>query len=132
MKTTTVVAFDDTVVMDRDPAPEGVVEFAMPWRGVVKLPGGGPGGDAPDRAIELELWPDGRALFALLAGEEPQAMLRAVSPVIRYTLYDGTLTDLATNTLDTSFMRETGSGIVSPDGTVELETGTQLAAGAHG
>ena len=35
------VAFDDTVVMDRDPAPEGVVEFAIPWRGVVKLPGGG-------------------------------------------------------------------------------------------
>jgi cytochrome c biogenesis protein len=52
------------VVMDRDPAPEGVVEFAMPWRGVVKLPGAG--ADGLDRAIELELWPDSRALTELV------------------------------------------------------------------
>ena len=52
------------VVMDRDAAPEGVVEFAMPWRGVVKLPGAGDQG--LDRAIELELWPDSRAFAALL------------------------------------------------------------------
>lgn len=125
-------AFDDTVVMDRDPAPEGVVEFAMPWRGFVKLPGGGPGGDSPDRAIELELWPDGRALFALLNGDEPQAMLNEFSPVIRYTVFDGELTELATNTLDTSFMRETSSGIMPAEGTVDLETGTRLGVGDEG
>ena len=126
------IAFDDTVVMDRDPAPDGVVEFAMPWRGVVKLPGDGPGGDSPDRAIELELWPDSRALFALLDDQEPQAMLTPFSPIIRYTVYDGELTELATNRLDTSFMRETGSGLMGADWTVDLETGTQLDAGDRG
>ena len=58
------VAFDDAVVMDRDPAPDGVPEFAMPWRGVIKLPGAGgttfAGGN--DVAIELELWPDSAGL----------------------------------------------------------------------
>lgn len=125
-------AFDDTVVMDRDPAPEGVFEFAMPWRGIVKLPGDGPGAGSPDRAIELELWPDSRALFGLLNGEEPQAMLKEFSPLIRYTVYDGELTELATNTLDTSFMTETSSGIMPAEGTVDLETGTRLEAGDQG
>ena len=67
------------VVMDRDPAPEGVVEFAMPWRGVVKLPGAGAGG--LDRAIELELWPDSRALTALLEpGRRTAGDARRVRP----------------------------------------------------
>ncbi len=66
------------VVMDRDPAPEGVVDFAMPWRGIVKQPGAGAAG--ADRAIELELWPDSRGLAALLQGDEPQAMLVEFDP----------------------------------------------------
>ena len=126
------VAFDDTVVMDRDPAPEGVVEFAVPWRGVVKLPGGGHGQDAPDRAIELELWPDSRAFFALLDGREPQAMLTEFDPIIRFSVFDGRLTELATNTLDTSFMRETETGIVGAGRTADLQTGSQLAVGDEG
>jgi hypothetical protein len=104
----------------------------MPWRGIVKLPGGGPGNGSPDRAIELELWPDSRALYALLDGDEPQAMLVSHAPIIRYRVFDGRLTELSTNALDTSLMRQTGSGIVGADRTIDLETGTQLQPGERG
>ena len=59
-------------------------------------------------------------------------MLKEFSPVIRYTVYDGELTELATNTLDTSFMEETSSGIMPAEGTVDLETGTRLEGGDQG
>lgn len=119
------------VVMDRDPAPEGIVEFAMPWRGVVKLPGVGSGG--VDRAIELELWPDSRAFAALLdPGAEPQAMLVAFEPIIRFTVWEGSLTDLATNRLDTTAMRQVSSGIVGAGRTADLEGGDLLAEGEEG
>jgi len=124
------VAFDDTVVMDRDPAPEGIPDFAMPWRGVIKLPGAGPNGR--DRAIELELWPDSRALFSLLQGQAPQAMLGEFEPVIRYTVWDGRLTELSTNRLDTSLMKRTATGIVGADSTVDLMTGEQPDPGDTG
>lgn len=120
------------VVMDRDPAPEGIVEFAMPWRGVVKLPGAGVGAGGMDRAIELELWPDSRAFAALLdPGAEPQAMLVAFDPIIRFTVWEGSLTDLATNRLDTTGMRQVSSGIVGAERTADLESGDTLA-GAGG
>ena len=119
------------VVMDRDPAPEGIVEFAMPWRGVVKLPGVGSGG--ADRAIELELWPDSRAFAALLdPGLEPQAMLVAFDPIIRFTVWEGSLADLATNRLDTTAMRQVSSGIVGAGRTADLEGGGALAGGEPG
>ena len=98
------------VVMDRDPAPEGVVDFAMPWRGVVKQPGAGAGG--ADRAIELELWPDSRGLAALIQGGEPQAMLVPFDPIIRFTVWEGALTDLSTNRLDTTLLDEVSTGIL--------------------
>lgn len=115
------VAFDDAVVMDRDVAPEGVPDFAMPWRGVVKLPGFDP--DGQDAAVELELWPDSRALIALLDGSEPQAMLTSFDPVIRYTVWRGRLTDLSTSSLDTRFMERGASGIVGAERTTDLSTG---------
>ncbi len=121
----TASAFDDTVVMDRDPAPEGVVEFAMPWRGVVKLPGGGPGGTRPTERSSSSCGPTAARCFALLDGEEPQAMLKEFSPDDPVTpCTTARLTELATNTLDTSFMRETELGHRGPpSGTVDLETG---------
>jgi cytochrome c biogenesis protein len=118
------------VVMDRDPAPEGIVEFAMPWRGVVKLPGAGEGG--VDRAVELELWPDSRAFTALLAGGEPQAMLVEFDPVIRFTVWEGVLTDLATTRLDTASLEEVSSGIVGAGRTSDLADGQALPAGDVG
>jgi cytochrome c biogenesis protein len=124
------VAFDDAVVMDRDVAPEGVVDFAMPWRGVVKLPGSGPRGQ--DVAVDLELWPDSRALLSLLDGQEPQAMLTSFDPVIRYTVWQGRLTDLSTNTLDTAFMERGATGIVGAERTTDLGSGRLLDEGDRG
>ena len=119
------VAFDDAVVMDRDPAPEGVPEFAMPWRGVIKLPGAGgttiAGGN--DVAIDLELWPDSAGLANFLQTGQPTVMLRASNAVIRYTVWQGKLTSLATNRLDTSFMEETGRGLVGEERTDEIDSG---------
>jgi cytochrome c biogenesis protein len=115
------------VVMDRDPAPEGVPEFAMPWRGVVKLPGAA--ADGLDRAIELELWPDSRALTALLAGQDPQAMLVEFDPIIRFSVWEGTLTDLSTNRLDTTGLDEVSSGILGAGRTVDLADGAALSEG---
>ena len=43
--------------MDRDPAPEGIVEFAMPWRGVVKLPGAGAHGHVGSGTADRSLIP---------------------------------------------------------------------------
>ena len=124
------VAATGPVVMDRDPAPEGVVEFAMPWRGVVKMPGAGAAG--ADRAIELELWPDSRGLAALLEGGRPQAMLVEFDPIIRFTLWEGSLTDLATNRLDTTLMDEVSSGILGAGRTADLADGAMIEAGAEG
>lgn len=118
------------VVMDRDPAPEGVVEFAMPWRGVVKLPGAG--ADGLDRAIELELWPDSRALTELVRGGEPRAMLVAFDPIIRFTVWEGALADLATNRLDTRALEEVSSGIVGAGRTADLADGAALPEGEEG
>lgn len=119
------------VVMDRDRAPEGVVAFAMPWRGVVKLPGGGT--DGTDRAIELELWPDSRAFAALLdPAAEPQAMLVEFEPIVRFTVWEGPLTDLATNRLDTAAMRQVSTGIVGGGRSADLDTGASLDASGGG
>jgi cytochrome c biogenesis protein len=118
------------VVMDRDPAPEGVVEFAMPWRGVVKLPGAAAGG--LDRAIELELWPDSRALTELVLDGEPRAMLVEWDPIIRFTVWEGVLGDLATNRLDSTVLDEVSSGIVGAERTADLADGAALADGEEG
>ena len=119
------------VVMDRDAAPDGFVEFAMPWRGVVKLPGAGAGG--LDRAIELELWPDSRAFAALLEpGAVPQAMLVEFDPIIRFTVWEGVLGDLATNRLDSTVLDEVSSGIVGAERTADLADGAALAEGEEG
>ena len=118
------------VVMDRDPAPEGVVDFAMPWRGVIKQPGAGAGG--ADRAIELELWPDSRGLAALIQGGEPQAMLVPFDPIMRFTVWEGALTDLSTNRLDTTLLDEVSTGILGAGRSADLADGSELGSGETG
>jgi cytochrome c biogenesis protein len=124
------VVFDDEVVMDRVPAPDGVPELAMPWRGVVKLPG--VGADGKDVAIELQLWPDGEAYTNFLVTGQPTAMLRANHPVLRYSVWQGRLTDLANDRLDTSLMRRTAKGLVGEGFSGDLTNGRQLAPGDAG
>lgn len=125
------VRWSGPVLMDQLPAPDGVPAAAMPWRGFIKLPGAGKAGT--DRAVELELWSDGRALAAaLLGGSPPQPMLIEFDPVVRFSLWEGRLSDLATNRLDTSTMEVIGSGIVRAEGRADLVEGTSLQTGERG
>jgi len=119
------VLFDGAVPFSREEAPEGVPDFAMPWRGVVKLPT-----LRPQVAIDLELWPDSRAFFEQLQTGEPVAMLTAFAPVMRYTVYEGKLTDPSPVSLDVTFMKKTASGIVGAGREADLATGRLLKVGA--
>jgi cytochrome c biogenesis protein len=119
------VLFDDAVPFSREEAPEGVPQLAMPWRGVVKLPT-----LRPQMAIDLELWPDSRAFFEQLRTGEPVAMLKSFDPVMRYTVYEGRLTDPSPVSLDVRFMEKTASGIVGAETGADLATGTLLEDGA--
>jgi cytochrome c biogenesis protein len=116
------------VVTDLAPAPEGVPAFAMPWRGFVKLPSAD--GGTPDVAVSFQLYPDSEAFLTSLATGEPVAMLRENDPFLRFTVWRGTLTDLATNRLDTSLLRRTATGIVGLGQTASLRTGERFAPGA--
>ncbi len=117
------------VVLDREPAPDGVPEFAMPWHGVLKV-----SSVRPQIGIELELYPDSHAFFESLRTGTPIAMLKDVDPIIRYTVWQGRLTDTSLTSLDTTLMRKVGSGVVGEGSTVELRTGTVVDPGAakHG
>jgi len=112
------------MVLDREPAPDGVPAFAMPWYGVLKVTS-----VRPQMAIEVELYPDSRALAEQLRTGRPAAMLVAYDPVIRYTVWRGRLTDPSPTSLDTTFMRETARGIVGGGRTADLTTGEQLEPG---
>jgi cytochrome c biogenesis protein len=118
------VLFDGAVPFSRQPAPEGVPDLAMPWRGVVKLPS-----LRPQVAIDLELWPDSRAFYQRLETGEAVAMLKAVEPLMRYTVWTGRLTDPSPVSLDVRFMRKSASGIVFADTTADLTDGALLEAG---
>jgi cytochrome c biogenesis protein len=96
-----VLAGSDPIELEQDLAPEGVSQLAMPWRGTIKLPG-----FEPQMAIDLELWPDGRALLALLddPAAPPRAMVQEVQPIVRYRVWQGLLSDLSPYNLDTRFL----------------------------
>lgn len=97
----TMIAGSEPIELDQDPAPEGVSQLAMPWRGTIKLPG-----YRPQMAIDLEVWPDGRALLSRLEtpSAPPRAMLQEFQPIVRFRVWQGQLTDLSTHTIDTRFL----------------------------
>ena len=102
-------------------APEDVSQLAMPWNGFVKLPAADD--DEPSYAIELTLWPDGRALAAFVRTGEPVPMVSEFDPVMQYTVWRGTLTDLSLSGLDTAGMRRVADGLIGAGQTVDLERG---------
>lgn len=114
------------VVLDREPAPEGVPELAMPWRGLIKV-----SSIRPQMAIELELWPDSRAFFQQLQTGTPVAMLTDYQPIIRFTEWRGSLSDPSLTSLDTTFMRKAASGVIGADRSAALvaDAGEGVAAG---
>ena len=119
--------------MDRDPAPEGVVEFAMPWRGVVKLPGAGAGGaDRADRARAVAR--QSRADRTCSHG--PAASRRRCS--WRSSRSSGSRCGRdrsptsSTNRLDTTRCARCRPGIVGAGRTADLDDGAALAGGDEG
>lgn len=119
-----VIAGSEPVEFDQDPAPEGVSQLAMPWRSTIKLPG-----FEPPMAVDLELWPDGRALLARL--DDPSArpaMVQEFQPLVRFRVWQGPLSDLSTHTLDTRFLEPIpGSG-----GLLTGDESTDLLGGSTG
>lgn len=119
-----VIAGSEPVEFDQDPAPDGVSQLAMPWRSTIKLPG-----FEPQMAVDLELWPDGRALLARLDDPSTRpAMVQEFQPLVRFRVWQGPLSDLSTHTLDTRFLEPIpGSG-----GLLTGDESTDLLGGSTG
>jgi cytochrome c biogenesis protein len=113
------------IALGQQTSPKGVPQLAMPWIGVLKLPS-----LRPQAGLKLELWPDSRAFFQQLTTGRPVAMLQQYDPFIRFTVYRGTLVDLAQNTMDTTGMQSAASGIIGAGQTIDLTTGKPASAGS--
>ena len=88
------------IQMTRDVPPPGVPDTAMPWRGAIKLTT-----PEPDVMVTLELWPDFRAFANLQLTGTPTPMLVSFDPLIRYSVYTGTIEDTSLANTETSGMR---------------------------
>jgi len=115
--------FDGSVVMSQETAPEGRSQLAESWHGFVKLAGAGQ--DGVDAAIELELWPDGRAFF-----NDGMPMFRAFEPWMRYRVWQGMLLDPSLSRLDTRLMEVTSEGYLAEDWVVDPLRGCVVDGGA--
>jgi cytochrome c biogenesis protein len=112
-------------VCQQGPPPAGVSPLQLPWDCVVKLPT-----LRPQVGIRFELWPDIRALNALLTTGRSMPMITVFSPVLTYTAYRGDLrSDLAlpSNRLDTSAMRAFSRGAVGAGKTATLGDGITVS-----
>jgi cytochrome c biogenesis protein len=112
-------------VCQQGPPPAGVSPLQLPWDCVVKLPT-----LRPQVGIRFELWPDVRALNALLTTGQSMPMITVFSPVLTYTAYRGDLrSDLAlpSGQLDTSAMRVFSRGAVGAGETARLGDGITVS-----
>jgi cytochrome c biogenesis protein len=112
-------------VCQQAPPPAGVSPLQLPWDCVVKLPT-----LRPQVGIRFQLWPDIRALNALLTTGQPMPMITAFSPVLTYTAYRGDLrSDLAlpSDQLDTSAMRRFSQGAVGAGRSAKLGDGITVS-----
>jgi cytochrome c biogenesis protein len=109
------VVFDGPVIFTQDPAPEGVGQLALPWRGVVKLPS-----LDPQVGMEIVLWPDFYAYLQFQATGQPVAMTEAHDPFITVQAYRGPLTDPSLSGLDTATMTTWERAFVGRGQTKEL------------
>ena len=116
--------FDGPVVCQQGTPPDGVSPLQIPWNCVVKL-----ASQDPDVGVQLELWPDSRALYALLSQGKAMPMIMEFSPVMTYEVYEGDLrSDLvqSASVLDTTAMRKVGDGVIGAGQTVELGRGLTM------
>jgi cytochrome c biogenesis protein len=113
------------VVCTQGPPPEGVAALQLPWNCVVKLPT-----LTPQVGIRFELWPDSRALYALLQTGRAMPMLTQFAPVMTYTAYRGDLrADLvqSSTVLDTTGMRRWRQGVIGAGRTKDLGEGLSIS-----
>lgn len=109
------VLFDGPVIFTQDPAPDGVGQLALPWRGVVKLPS-----LDPQIGMEVVLWPDFYAYLQFQQTGQPVAMTEARDPFITVQAYRGPLTDPSLSGLDTATMTAWEDTFVGRGQTKEL------------
>ncbi|HZD80155.1 MAG TPA: cytochrome c biogenesis protein ResB, partial [Actinomycetota bacterium] len=113
------------VVCQQGAAPKGVSQLQLPWSCVVKLPT-----LRPQVGIRFQLWPDSRALYALLDRGQPMPMIGQFAPVMTYRAYRGDLRAEQVQgiaELDTSAMREFQSGVIGAGKTVTLGAGLTVS-----
>lgn len=117
------IASGPIVCTQRTP-PQGVSRLQLPWDCVLKLPS-----LRPQVGLAFVLWPDSRSLYALLETGAAMPMLAEFAPVMTYTVYEGDLRAdriQRATVLDTSAMREIGTGAIGAGETVDLGDGVSM------
>jgi cytochrome c biogenesis protein len=120
-----VPIFDGPVVCQQNTPPKGVSPLQLPWNCAVKL-----ASLDPDVGIRFELWPDSRALYALLETGKAMPMITEFAPVMTYDAYQGDLrADLvqSASALDTTAMRRFSTGVVGAGETKDLGRGLTVS-----
>ncbi|MEX2275677.1 MAG: cytochrome c biogenesis protein ResB [Actinomycetota bacterium] len=119
------VIADGPIQFERNPAPEGVSELAVPWHGALRLPT-----TEPQRGVQFDLWPSFAAYLAFLETGEPTTMMTAPDhPVLNFSVYEGDLAaELAPrfSEIDARGLREESRGAVGQGQIVSLQTGRVL------
>lgn len=119
------VLFDGPVVCEQSAPPKGVSPLQVPWNCVVKLPT-----LDPQVGLRFELWPDSRALYALLETGKAMPMIAEFAPVMAYDAFEGDLrADAAqsSSVLDTLGMRRSDTGVVGAGQTADLGDGLTVS-----
>jgi cytochrome c biogenesis protein ResB len=102
-----------------------VSQLQVPWNCVVKLPS-----LEPQVGVRFELWPDSRALLALIETGQAMPMLVEYAPVMTWEAFEGDLrAELVQSAgiLDTAAMRPLDSGVLGAGETVELGPGLTMS-----
>ncbi len=113
------------VVCSQGTPPAGVSSLQLPWNCVVKLPS-----LSPQVGIRFQLWPDSRALVALLQTGQAMPMLTEFAPAMTYTAYRGDLRAdqvQSASVLDTTAMRRWKQGVVGAGKTANLGDGLTIS-----
>ena len=104
------VIADAPIVCTQGVPPAGTSPLQLPWDCVLKI-----ASVRPQVGVAFRLWPDSRALAAILGQGLPMPMIMEFQPVLSYTAYEGDLRADQTQNLgrlDTSAMRRIGDGAI--------------------
>jgi cytochrome c biogenesis protein len=118
------IASGPVVCTQRTP-PKGVSPLQLPWDCAVKLPS-----LRPQVGVQFRLWPDSRALLALLGSGQAMPMITEYQPVLTYTAFEGDLRAGFVQNIahvDTTAMRSFDEGVLAAGQTVELGDGLTMS-----